>query len=536
MSAPDTRQFNTRVYGLLLFVVVAYLTANLLRAGRDAFIITLNNYFVVLLAIALAVLGVRIVRQLEPGSRNRRLWLGLAAGWTLWAVAEVWWAVASSLTQRVPYPSLADLFWTLGYLPMYFALWARLGSLPRVRSRGQQSAVWALTLAFAALTIAFVLLPLLQREPSALLASLLNLLFPLASLALLVLVLWLLLTYQSGVYGQAWRWLATGFSMFALGGLLFSYVDTLGLYYPGGQANPYSTLGADVPYNLSFLVMLLGAMRMQHLLDTFRPVAVGEGRLALVPNTHLLVSMKDAHSVIAASRNYARVYEGGRVSGTRLTQALGIAPEDEGFILGELQAKGLLRERAFTARTRFGRREILVSGAVALYPQPVTSGIVLVVRLLVEEDYSLDGTLTAHERELLQEMLSRTGALAIEEEQIKRLLGSFYQAHLSTFYNLAFAEGGGILADAFVAALQSAGRRAGCAIAVGAGARVEAGRLPVAELQRCLRLLFETGESFAEGLVGASAAQALVRQTRERFGERSLRNVAHFETLEWHPG
>ena len=179
-----------------------------------------------------------IWRQIKSGSQNQLLWLGLTIGWAMWTIAELWWAIASLIDQEVPYPSGADFFWLAGYIPMYFALWGRLRLLPKTINSAQRTALWVLSLVIVGFSTLFILLPIiLQSDPSAIAESIISIIYPLADTILIILVLRLLFSYQQGMYGQAWQWVASGFILMALGDLLFAYASTINLYYPEHQVS-----------------------------------------------------------------------------------------------------------------------------------------------------------------------------------------------------------------------------------------------------------------------------------------------------------
>ena len=60
---------------------------------------------------------------MNTGRTNRLLWGGLLAGWALWVIAEILWVVYGNLYQEIPYPSPADFFWLIGYVPMGYGLY-----------------------------------------------------------------------------------------------------------------------------------------------------------------------------------------------------------------------------------------------------------------------------------------------------------------------------------------------------------------------------------------------------------------------------
>jgi hypothetical protein len=139
-----------------------YVLVNLFVIGGDGFIITLNNLVAPLLAIITTIFAAILFLQIRANVRSRMLWGGLFAGWALWAIAETMWFVFGYLGQEVPYPSIADLFWLIGYIPLGIGLYSRLREMPLKLTSSQKLALWGSSLATIFITLAFVILPVFQ--------------------------------------------------------------------------------------------------------------------------------------------------------------------------------------------------------------------------------------------------------------------------------------------------------------------------------------------------------------------------------------
>lgn len=526
-----THIFNSWKRTAVLALVAIYIAINLFRIGSDEFIFTLNNFIVVPLAFGTTFLSFMLWRQLKAGSLNSLLWLGLTIGWAMWTIAELWWAIAGLIGQESPYPSWADFLWLAGYIPFYFALWGRFRSLPKNISSTQRAAVWILTLFLVLLAIVLVILPIIRySDPSAIIENIISILYPLADTVLLIFVLQVLFSYQKGIYGRAWQWISFGFIIFSLADLLFSYANVHDLYYPEQQVNLLSTIGVDVPYNLSYLVWIVGLFILQYLLKTYQPTAKDVQKLQLVPNTHLLVFTKGDDTVIDVSRNYSSVYSVDSVKGKTISEVLGLSPEDESFINSEIKAKGVLKETLFRANTRAGQKEILVSGIVYLNPQKKYSGVMLLVRVLVE-DHSLDNLLGDYEKEMVRSLLGKTGTGEKEMAEIKQLLADYYATHLAALYNRAFSEGGGIFVEAFIIDLQTVAEKQGWHVKIQPNA-LDVSNQSISEVQKVLPLLLETARRFVSNLTSEADANVMIQETRSNFGDMALRNISHFESAE----
>ncbi len=527
----STRKFTSWKKIAVLALVAIYIAVNLFHIGSDDFIFSLNNFIVVPLAVGTTILSFLVWRQLKTGSLNSLLWLGLSISWAMWMIAELWWAIAGLIGQEVPYPSGADFFWLVGYIPMYLSLGGRIRSLPRNVGSKLRVGSWIISLALLILSIVLVVVPIIQdSDPSAILENVISTLYPLADTILLILVLRVLLSYQKGTYGRAWLWIAFGFLLSAIGDLVFSYASTNDLYYPAQQVNLLSTIGSDVPYNLSYLAWIVGLFLLRDLHKTYQLVETDVKKLQLVPNTHLLVFTKADDTVIDCSQNYSHVFSTNRVEGKTISEVLGLSLEDERSILSEMKAENVLKEKCFRVNTVEGQKEILISGILVFGPQNEYSGIMLLVRVFMQDD-SLDNLLTEYQTGIVRSLLSKTGAKEKEMAEIKQLLADYYGVHLAALGNRAFFEGGSIFVDAFITSIQAEAKKQGWRVGI-QPTSLDVSNISLSETRMALPRLFESGKKFIIDLTDEANANAVINETRSEFSDLILRNVSRYESME----
>lgn len=502
---------------LAWILILAYVAINLFSGDGDAWIITLNNFLAVPLALGVTLLSLAIGLRLEHGGRQRRLWLQLTIGWALWTIAELWWAIAAALEQEVPYPSWADLFWLAGYVPLLLALRERIRSLPAQMQIFKRIGMWVFDLTMTLGTLVLVLIPLILSSESLILpATVLDLLYPLLNLALLILVARLFVTYQQGRYGRVWAWLAMGFFVSALADLGFSYANLIGAYYPGQQINLISTLGADIPYNLSYAFMLIGLLQMSHLERAFQPAADARPALEPVPNTHILLFLSGENRVIEASANLPQAVTASGWPGRKsLAGTLGLSRKDENAILAAIQQDGLLRERKFVSA---GGQSLQISGLAMRDPQGEHMGAILLVRTQARGQM-LDDRLTPYQKELLQSLLEQTGTGEVERNETLHLLTGYHETFLQAYQRRAYLEGGSILADAFVASLETTAAAGGWQVLIRPDASLDTRRLSPEQARQALPALRRAAADFIARLIGPAEAERITKDVAMDLGQ-----------------
>ncbi len=516
---------------VIIFFICAYLGINLFRLGGDAFLISLNDNLAIPLAIAVTALSLALWKQIAVGNRNRLLWSGLTIGWALWTIAEFWWGIATILGQEVPYPSWADFFWLIGYIPMCIAMAVRIRALPNKIPTSQTIAFWGAILISFISTVNFVIIPIIKaNDPEAHLESILNVLYPAVDLVLLALIFRILFSYQQGRYGLAWGWLSAGFVLHAFSNLYFSYATTADIYSPGGQVNLLNNMIADIPYNLGYLFWLIGLFIIQgiHKRHVAMEVAGSEKTLALVPNAHIVISTKGDDRVIDVSQNYSTLFPLNEVNGKTISEVLGLIPAEMEKLLIDIKSKKLLEEIPVTVTTNSGPQQAQVSGIAIQNPQGEYSGFELLVRL-VSENYQVNDILTNYQKGIVNSLAIKTGTKQKENEEIKQLIVDYNLAYLRGFYNCIFAEGGSIMADAFLAELQMAAQQNGWQMVFLPSRLMDAKDLSLAQAREALPILVETAKRFVTKITDKSTADSIMKDVHGRFDEAIHASVSHFE-------
>jgi len=172
-----------------------------------------------------------------PSSRLSRVWLGFTLGMTLWFLGELGWAIyALVLSIEIPYPSIADVFWLGGYIPLFIALdlYIRLFR-PALFKRMYFAGAALVSILSVALFI--VLAPPVLEAEEDVVTKIVSMAYPALDLTLFSeAILGLLIftvTKLKGRIGVAWLFINAGILMNVIADILFSYTNLQGTYYDG---------------------------------------------------------------------------------------------------------------------------------------------------------------------------------------------------------------------------------------------------------------------------------------------------------------
>jgi hypothetical protein len=517
-----------------IILVLIYVAINIFHLGGDTFVISLNDNISNPVALAVSILAVTLCFRLGVRGRNRLLWSGLAVGWILATIAEFWWGIAALVEQEVPYPSWADLFWVASYIPMIAALLVRSLSLPRRTSWMQITGTVLSILVSLGSTIVFVLIPIIQtNKPQAFLENLLNVLYPLLDLGVFIVVLSLLFAYQEGMYGRAWLWLSAGFAIQSIANLLFSYASTINQYYPHEQLNLLSTVGIDIPYNLSYLLWLIGLVKVLEVQNSHRIFTDSDTYLPIQPisNTHILVYTTLDGTVTGVSRNYKVAFSMDPMEGKTVAETLGASPDGIDRLMGEIRAGKMVGEKPILVKSLWGEQPAWISGTITTDSKGNFSGTNLLLRMFTK-DYDLDELLTDQQKVIMVSISGQTGSIQEENEEIKQFLSNYYLAFLKSLYNRVFTEGGSLMADAFLAELHSVASHHNWRIGVRPDTILDLRYANLPTVRQALPILFEAAKAFVSNIADETTSYRVVQNVSEHFDEAIHKSAVHFEKLQ----
>jgi hypothetical protein len=514
----------TIVAGILTLI---YILINLFVIGGDKFVYRLNSSITSLLATLTILFGFSLWNLVNTGRNNRLLWGGLLVGWALWAAAEILWVVYGYLYQEIPYPSPADFFWLIGYIPMGYALYSRSREMPKKLSQTQRLILWAISLVTILITVTFILIPIIQsNDTSNWLESVLNVIYPLADLILLNIVMRLIFIYRGGDYSFGWSLLTAGFILQPISDLTFSYASLKGLYYPDLKSNFISSMAIDVPYTLSYLVWLLGIYALRITLSKHKPFE-SIFQPQLIPNTSVLVFLKRDNTVFETSNNFDLVFKDVQKKGVSLAELLNISQQDAQSILDKIQNERKITDHPISLGNRSGVFQgAYLSGIATISPDGKYSGCNLVLRILVEDDYALDEKLSREQKAAISHVRIISGSN--ERDRIKNLLLDYYLAYLKQLYNLAFHTGGAPLSLAFLEHLQQIDREHQWQLEFHPETLLKNSDYQLSLLREALPVILEAAKRFVSQLTDSDTVEAEMQSLSSQFSEAVHKNVAYY--------
>ncbi len=245
--------------GTLFFVLLMALYFHpIYQALTPRTVSAFYNFTTTLLALLTTVLAFLLWREAGWKEVLGRVWFYLMAGMILWTIGEAIWAYYEVILNKItPYPSVADIAWVLGYIPLVLSMVIRLRSLHTLPERRQTLISTGVFAVLALISLIFVIGPItLAKDYNSRFEQFIDLLYPLGDLALAYVAMLCMAALAGGLLSRTWLLVTSGFLLLAISDSLFVYTTWNDLYTITGHGPSLIRAIVDFTYVLGY--MLLG--------------------------------------------------------------------------------------------------------------------------------------------------------------------------------------------------------------------------------------------------------------------------------------
>ncbi len=442
----ENRRFFYIVLSIFGFSLVL-IGINLFMLGANKSPATINNIANVMGVLIASIFAIQVWLTNSDDEFLNMFWGLLAIGLAFWTIAEGIWLYLSFAYSETPFPSLADLFWLLGYVPVIAAFVRRHSRLQVTQTPLQRMINILVAALFITATGFFVIWPTIAAfDPAKILESFLNLAYPLTDLTIIILVLRLFFSTQTGRFSVTWQLLGFGFLAMTIADLMFSYGDWNGIYYPDGNPTLFSIV-LDVLYYNSYLLIAIGILAFGYILAMDRGIRIKSGTTSLTKSS-ILIFVDKNNQIISFSDNFLGLvnhHNRQKYMKLPLSEALGISSSKLEDIKTKVLVHGSLSNQALTIKQSDGSQKDVWLTAVAIDDhQNQMTNIAIVLRTNLEEKTGEPMNLTPEQEGLVNFYLSKAGTRGNEEKEI---LQDYYLEQIRLLYSIIRQFSGVKLAD-----------------------------------------------------------------------------------------
>lgn len=238
MTARISRDLEDRIVQVCVLAAALVVSVlYVLTQSSGDFLYLMSNGLPPILAVAavsMAVLGLG-KNRMRTGDRVSRIWLGYAAGITFWFLGEFTWAIYTLwFGIPIPFPSPADGFWLVGYIPLLVAILMQAWPLREVFSSTKMRLIIAVAFVFAVLLLIALIPGTYASElGEGSVALIVALAYPLLDVILLVVAVPILVLFRRGTFWRPFFFVIFGLMLTTIGDILFTWATLNGVYYDG---------------------------------------------------------------------------------------------------------------------------------------------------------------------------------------------------------------------------------------------------------------------------------------------------------------
>lgn len=205
-----------------------------------------NAYFPLVAATAVIVSGLALRKYWgNSGDKFSKIWTGFTLGMIFWFLGELGWTIYTLLLNvEIPYPSIADVVWLIGYVPLFIALYLYIQTFQIALSKKMFTTATIAVCIVSFVFLLFLVPPIFADTAEKDMITLtVDLAYPALDIVLFSLSILGLLIFAKGKIAQAWLLINGAILMNVIGDLLFSYTTLQGTYYNGHWSELFLALG-----------------------------------------------------------------------------------------------------------------------------------------------------------------------------------------------------------------------------------------------------------------------------------------------------
>lgn len=255
--------------GILIFInIILYLS----RLGGDTTLLYVSDLLPAICSLVASISLFIAFKGFKEFDYTKFVWLLIFIGITLSFLAESIYGILEIVFKtdmNNTFPSIADYFWCLGYIPLITGLTLMFFRYMKSGfSMGNSKAYILILACFFILFISvsyFLLIPILNDPETDVLAKVFYLFYPIADIFLVVpafLLMYITSLFGTGTISKPWKYLAYGFICFTIADLAYAYLSWEDNYGSGNFI--------DVAWHAGYLLIGLAGLYQKELVESIK--------------------------------------------------------------------------------------------------------------------------------------------------------------------------------------------------------------------------------------------------------------------------
>lgn len=233
------------IYKICLALVFGLTLLYAFQGFYPNFISTFSNAFPPFIAGATLIFSVFALKKYSGDLKTYYsiVWPFFTLWLALWFLGETCWAIYTLiLNVEVPFPSIADIFWLCGYIPLSAALLIYLRTFWSVLSKSTIGIAVGIFLSLGIPASVALMTPIMTLEED-IVAMFFNVAYVSFDIFMLFLAILGLTIFLKGSLGKSWLSINSGLLSTIVADVLFGITNAQETYYPGHPLELFFHLG-----------------------------------------------------------------------------------------------------------------------------------------------------------------------------------------------------------------------------------------------------------------------------------------------------
>jgi hypothetical protein len=257
---------------IIFIILIINILFYLIKPGGDKVLMYISDLLPVLCSFIAIIYLTLAVRSFKGFDYTKMAWMLFLVGVTLDFIAESTYGILEiglHKDMNTLFPSLADYFWCIAYLPFLIGLVLLFKGYKQSGLPMGNTILYFLfsviIFLISATIIYFILIPIFLSPDTTVIATVFYAYYPIADV--LVVIPALILTYIASLYGAAkiampWKLLAFGFICFTIADLLYDYLGWQDLYGNGNLI--------DLAWHTGYLLFAMAGLYQYQLVKSLK--------------------------------------------------------------------------------------------------------------------------------------------------------------------------------------------------------------------------------------------------------------------------
>jgi len=254
------------ITGFLIFInIIFYLTG----LGGEKVLLYVSDLLPIICSLISSICLIIAFRGFKEYDFTKIAWIMIFSGILLSFIAETLYGIQEvglGMNMNEVFPSIADYFWCIGYIPLFIGLAMMFLGYKRSGFPMGKARVYVLLsftyLALFAIIAYFLLIPIINDPETSGLQTFFYLFYPISDIFLVVpaaILMYITSLFGKGTISKPWKLLSLGFLCFAFADLIYSYLSWQDKYGSGNMI--------DVAWHLGYLLIGLAGLYQRELIE-----------------------------------------------------------------------------------------------------------------------------------------------------------------------------------------------------------------------------------------------------------------------------